>query len=111
MNKLFSWLLVSNRLKHLKAGAIIFICFLLFLCVATSIAAHVSGIEFNDAYSLLSASVYSVFSFLATLVAMCSVEYVQTTFQCKWDWLDVLAGSLVPLLFTVVILLAAFCAL
>lgn len=108
MKKLFSWLLVSNRLKHLKAGAIIFICFLMFLCVATSIAAHASGMEFNDAYSLLSAAVYSVTTLLSTLVAMCSVEYIQTTFQCKWDWLDVLAGCLVPLVFTVIISLAAF---
>lgn len=76
----FEWLKISNRPKHVKAGIIIFIVWIAVVLTLTSI-------------SILQ----TVFTgTCCVFVAMCSVEYIQKISGGKWDWLDILAGILVP---------------
>lgn len=84
---LFGWLKVSNRPKHLKAGTVIFILWI----VCTMILTNMTMLQ--SAFTGL----------VCVFVAMCSVEYIQKTSGSKWDWLDVLAGILVPGILTLLL--------
>ena len=85
-SNLFEWLKISNRSKHVKAGIIIFIIWITVVQTLTSM-------------SILQ----TVFTgTCCVFVAMCSVEYIQKTSGSKWDWLDVLAGILVPGILTLI---------
>lgn len=77
---LFGWLKVSNRPKHLKVGLVIFVLWV----VCTMILTNMTMLQ--SAFTGL----------VCVLVAMCSVEYIQKIYGGKWDWLDILAGILVP---------------
>ncbi len=80
MKKYFNWLQESNRPNHLKMGAIILalwvpFCLLLGMTVCQS---AITG--------------------LATVsIAMASCELKDKAHGGAWDWLDILAGVLVPI--------------
>lgn len=99
---MFRWLKESNRLTHLYAGFAIYVLGLLLAGIMLSCYNHTIDFTQSQADSMLvTASVLSLFSVFAS---MCSVECIQTVSGVgKWDWLDVLAGVLVPVLITVVI--------
>ena len=84
---LFGWLKISNRPKHLKAGIMIFVLWI----VCTMILTNMTMIQ--SAFTGL----------VCVLVAMCSVEYIQKTSGGKWDWLDILAGIIVPGILTILL--------
>ena len=90
---MINFLTKSNRYKHLIVGFIIYI--IMFLI-------QIFEFNYNENLYLL---YYSVNSLITTFIAMCSVEYIQTTFNCKWDWIDVIFGIFVGLLSTVIILI------
>ena len=83
------WLTESNRSKHLKVGVLAYATCMIFFYIG---------------YSELIFS--SCFSTLVVAGLMMAVEYGQKTCGSKFDWLDVLAGCLVPLVLT-----AVFCVL
>ena len=83
------WLTESNRPKHLKVGSLIYAMWMLYMLYFDS--------------SLIFASVTALG---AVFLAMASVDYGQRTAGSKFDWLDVLAGCLAPLVLT-----AVFCVL
>ena len=85
------WIKESNRLKHLFAGALITLAVFL-------------GSEFLIRFA--SPNIASAIIALGCVfIAMFTVEYIQTLFKCKWDWLDILAGCLVPLLLLIVVII------
>lgn len=108
MNKLINWLKESNRLKHLKVGVIMFIGLFIIQYIGITIIENVTNIIVNDNYYDWFLSFASINSLITVFITMCSVEYIQTTFKCKWDWLDVLAGCLIAILFTIIILINLF---
>lgn len=89
LSNLFEWLKISNRPKHLKAGIIIFIIWIgsvLLLTTMTILQATLTGT-------------------ICVFVAMCAVEYIQKSIGGKWDWLDILAGILLPIIVVLIIYL------
>lgn len=108
MNKLINWLKESNRLKHLKVGVIMFIGLFMIQYVGITIIENVTNIVVNDNYYDWFLLFVSINSLITVFIAMCSVEYIQTTFKCKWNWLDVLAGCLIAILFTIIMLINLF---
>ena len=89
LSNLFEWLKISNRPKHLKAGIIIFIIWIgsvLLLTTMTILQAALTGA-------------------ICVFVAMCAVEYIQKSIGGKWDWLDILAGILLPIIVVLIIYL------
>ena len=94
-------------MKHLKAGALIFIAMLILQAIAGTINQAISGVDdLNDTYLMFQVLVWSVVSLVTTFIAMCSVEYIQHSLGYIWDWLDVLSGLLVPICFTLIITLS-----
>lgn len=100
--KIFSWLKESNRLSHMYVGFAIYVLGLLLAGIVLGCYNHTIDFTQSQADSMLvTTSVLSLFSVSAS---MCSVECIQTVSGVgKWDWLDVLAGVLVPVLLTVII--------
>lgn len=89
LSNLFEWLKISNRPKHLKAGIIIFIIWIgsvLLLTTMTILQATLTGA-------------------ICVFVAMCAVEYIQKSIGGEWDWLDILAGILLPIIVVLIIYL------
>lgn len=81
MKKLFNWLLVSNRYKHLIIGVVI-----LAIWIPACLILGMTWLQ-------------SVITGFATVtIAMASCEYKDKAHGCKWDWLDILAGALVPII-------------
>lgn len=105
MNKLIDWLKESNRLKHLKVGVIMFIGLIIIQYIEFIIMKNTSHIVFNELFNKMQLVSQFINSLITVFIAMCSVEYIQTTFKCKWDWLDVLAGCLVGILMTIILLI------
>lgn len=99
---MFRWLKESNRLTHLYAGFAIYVLGLLLAGIVLCCYNHTIDFAQSQADSMLvTASLLSLFSVFAS---MCSVECIQTVSGVgKWDWLDVLAGVLVPAIITIVI--------
>lgn len=79
LQKLFGWVKISNRPKHLVAGTLIFITMM--------IQGVVLDIRIGDV---------AVMAFSTVLIAALSVEYKDMLWGGKFDWLDVLATVLVP---------------
>ena len=92
LKKVVGWLKESNRLKHLKAGLVVFALMLLAAIAAECL------FESRILIDML-------LSLGAVLVGMCSVEYIQRESGGKWDWYDVLAGSIIPLAIFVISLI------
>ena len=82
------WLTESNRPKHLKVGSLIYAMWMLYMLYFDS--------------SLIFASVTALG---AVFLAMVSVDYGQRTTGSKFDWLDVLAGCMIPMLATLILLI------
>lgn len=80
MKKLYSWLLTSNRLKHLYVGSVLWV-----LWVLLGAAMSLSGIQI------------AITGFVMVYIAMCSVGFKDKAYGGAWDWLDILAGVLVPM--------------
>ena len=94
MKKIFSWITESNRLKHLMAGVAIMALMMAVALFANDIFEY----KFN---------VFVILAFFGVFFSMLAVEFTQH-FLCKvgkFDWLDILAGCLIPLLFTLLIIL------
>lgn len=86
---LFEWLKISNRPKHFKAGIIIFIIWIGSVFLLTTM-------------TILQAALTGA---ICVFVAMCAVEYIQKSIGGKWDWLDILAGVLLPIIVVLIIYL------
>lgn len=81
------WLIESNRQKHALLGLVIYGLWILF-------------------FALQGVSIYAaaVTGLCCVTVAMLAVEYGQKTCGSKFDWLDVVAGDLIPTIITMIIL-------
>lgn len=92
MKKIIDWFRESNRSKHLVAGIIVYVMMLAvpFMAVGFITLPMVVGM--------------AVGGMVATVIAMCTVEYIQKTLGHPWDWHDVLAGTIVPAVITLIIL-------
>ena len=71
----------SNRGKHLIAGVLIYIV-MLSLCFVLNVQ-YLKG---------------TIIALIATLIAACAVEYKDKSWGGKFDWLDIVATILVPVL-------------
>lgn len=78
----------SNREKHLIAGALIY-AVMLGLCFVLSIQ-YLKG---------------TIIALVATLIAACAVEYKDKLWGGKFDWLDVVATILVPVIVSTILLI------
>lgn len=89
---LFGWLKISNRLKHLKAGTIVYfigiIIQLIEFAIINTMDARING-------ALIVCSVLN--SFLLTFIVACTVEYIQKIYGGKIDKFDILATIFVPM--------------
>ena len=98
---MLGWLKESNRMLHLKAGFTLFVACIIMQGFVISM--YNIRIDFTQEQSDAVIVTMSVASFLCVFFSMCSVEYIQKSVGGRWDWLDVLAGSVAPVLLTVVI--------
>lgn len=99
--KVFDWLKESNRLSHLKVGFAIWIVVMLFGCSILSMFEEVTNFELMQAQAITTTC--ALLADLSVFIAMCSVEYTQKLCGNKFDWLDVSAGCLAPVIITVAI--------
>lgn len=90
--KIFKWLTESNRLKHLIFGVLIFVSMTVVQMLCYEILVP-QVLDIKRIYLII-----PINALITTLIAMCSVEYIQKSIGGKWDWLDILAGILVPLI-------------
>lgn len=100
---MLGWLKESNRMLHLKAGFILFVACIIMQGFVISM--YNIRIDFTQEQSDAVMVTMSVASFLCVFFSMCSVEYIQKSDDGRWDWLDVLAGSVAPVLITVVMVI------
>lgn len=83
-------MLKSNRGKHLIAGALIY-AVMLGLCFVLSVQ-YVKG---------------TIIALVATAIAACAVEYKDKLWGGKFDWLDVVATILVPVIVSAILLIVS----
>lgn len=98
--KILNWLKESNRLSHMYIGLSIWIVLMLLSIGIMSLFEEVVvGFTVPEGISII--FICTVLCDLAIFIAMCAVEYVQKSSGIgKWDWLDILAGILIPLIIT-----------
>jgi hypothetical protein len=102
--KFFDWLKESNRLSHLKVGFAIWIVVMLIGCSMLSMFEEVTDFELMQAQAITITC--SLLADLTVFISMCAVEYVQKSSGIgKFDWLDILAGMITPLIITIVIVI------
>lgn len=100
--KIFSWLKESNRLSHMYVGFAIYAVLMLLAIGVLSCFEQVT--DFTGIQGTAIVFTCTFLCVMSVFIAMCAVEYVQKVSGVgKWDWLDVLAGMLVPVLLTVII--------
>lgn len=88
---LFEWFIASNRWLHLMIGGIIMI----FMTAATVI-----WNPFNPD------AIQAIFiGTLATFIIMCAVEYKDKAHGGKFDWKDINAGMLIPIIMDILVIL------
>ena len=78
----------SNREKHLIAGGLIY-AVMLGLCFVLNVQ-YVKG---------------TIIALIATLIAACAVEYKDKLWGGKFDWLDVVATILDPVIVSAILLI------
>ena len=78
----------SNRWKHLIAGGLIY-AVVLSLCFVLNVQ-YLKG---------------TIIALVATFITACAVEYKDKLWGGKFDWLDVVATILVPVIISAIILL------
>lgn len=87
LKEIFGWLKESNRPKHIIVGTIIFAGWMA-LCMGMlnmdSIRSCITGV-------------------MTVLTSMCACEYKDRTNGGKWDWLDIVAGCIIPIIITILI--------
>ena len=88
MNKLISWFKQSNRYKHLYMGILIYIVYVLLTIGLMLLTKDIVLI------SIVIASISSI-------THMISVEYKDRLQGNKFDYLDILAGSIIPVILTI----------
>ena len=79
MKKIINWFKQSNRYKHLLTGILIYIFYTVLLTLLNN--------------SLLTSSIVGTIS---AITHMISVEYKDKLYGSKFDWKDILAGSIIP---------------
>ena len=84
------WFISSNRWVHLMTGWAIYLGMV-----------FVYGIWFPR--PPLGPTV--VGAYIATLIAMCAVEWKDKAWGGKWDWKDINAGMLVPIVIDIAVVL------
>lgn len=88
INKYLGWLKESNRPKHMKAGILVFIA-MLAVCLTLGVGLIPS----------------TVIAFVATVIVAVAVDYKDKLYGNTFDWLDVLATVLLPVVITLVVLI------
>lgn len=78
----------SNRWKHLIAGGLIY-ADMFSLCLVLNVQ-YLKG---------------TIIALVATFITACAVEYKDKLWGGKFDWLDVVATILVPVIISAIILL------
>ena len=79
----------SNRSKHVKAGIAIYIVMIMSQLFV--------GISYDSMWP------YSIVATIA--VAMASVEYIQKSIGGKFDYLDILAGCIIPVALSLILMI------
>ena len=83
-------MLKSNRWKHLIAGGLIY-AVMLGLCFVLNVQ-YLKG---------------TIIALVATLIAACAVEYKDKLWGGKFDWLDVVATILAPVIVSAILLIVS----
>ena len=81
----------SNRSKHVKAGTAIYIVMILSQLFA--------GVSYDNVWP------YSVAATISVAIAMASVEYIQKSIGGKFDYLDILAGCIIPVVLSLILMI------
>lgn len=79
----------SNRSKHVKAGIAIYIVMIL--------SQLFIGVSYDDMWP------YSIVATISVAIAMASVEYIQKSIEGKFDYLDILAGCIIPIALSLIL--------
>lgn len=98
---LFGWLKESNRMAHLKVGAIITAVMLVLCGMFNLYAFFLMERSFRADFAVTSAMYSCVIALVTTLIAMASVEYIQSKMGGEADMKDIYAGVLVPFFLSV----------
>lgn len=93
MNKLINWFKQSNRYKHLILGLQITTFYILLL-----------GLLFNNEELSTKIEIVSVAN-LSNFTHMCAVEYKDKLAGNKFDWNDIIAGTVPVLLISILTML------
>lgn len=88
IKKYLGWLKDSNRPKHMKAGMLVFIA-MLAVCLTLGVGLIPS----------------TVIAFVATVIVAVAVDYKDKLYGNTFDWLDVAATVLLPVVITLVVLI------
>jgi hypothetical protein len=88
IKKYLGWLKDSNRPKHMKAGMLVFIA-MLAVCLTLVVGLSPS----------------TVIAFVATVIVAVAVDYKDKLYGNTFDWLDVLATVLLPVVITLAVLI------
>ena len=88
MNKLINWFKQSNRNKHLYMGILIYLVYILLT---------IGLLLLTEDIILIS----TVIATISSITHMISVEYKDRLQGNKFDWLDILSGSIIPVLLTI----------
>ena len=88
IKKYLGWLKDSNRPRHMKAGMLVFIA-MLAVCLTLGVGLIPS----------------TVIAFVATVIVAVAVDYKDKLYGNTFDWLDVLATVLLPVVITLVVLI------
>lgn len=88
IKKYLGWLKDSNRPKHMKAGMLVFIA-MLAVCLTLGVGLIPS----------------TVIAFVATVIVAVAVDYKDKLYGNTFDWLDVLATVLLPVVITLAVLI------
>lgn len=83
MKKIINWFKQSNRYKHLYTGILIYTFYTVLLVLLNN--------------SLLTSTIVGTIS---TVTHMMSVEFKDKLYNSKFDWKDILAGSIIPFILT-----------
>ena len=88
IKKYLTWLKDSNRPKHMKAGILVFIV-MLAVCLTLGVGLSPS----------------TVIAFVSTVIVAVAVDYKDKLYGNVFDWLDVAATVLLPVVITLAVLI------
>lgn len=103
MKKMFGWMNESNRPAHMKAGSWIFVASLTLFSLISTLVLNPMLADYSYAGSNRLFILVMIQACVVVFVAMCAIEYIQKRMGYKFDYLDIVAGCMMPILATLLV--------